>query len=187
MTNSALEAIVRENKREPLPDSATRNEIRDARDDFVQKRTNYGPLHVTVDAPLLTGGVVQIEIASPLALLHYAAAHSRGFSQLVRSTVEHDRPTGASPWEVVVYADEVTPGNVIGVAHRKAWVVYFSVANFPYFALSDELAWFTPLVLRSEVIKTIAGGISFFTGHFLKNDVSTCQGPHWWNHVAPDD
>ena len=65
------------------------------------------------------------------------------------------------PWRLVLYSDEVVPGNVI--AHdnqRKVWVMYWSLLEFGPLLLSREESWLTVLVKRSVDVAKVEAGIS---------------------------
>ena len=63
--------------------------------------------------------------------------------------------------KIAQYAHEVTPGReLIPYNDKKRWVLYWSFLDFGPLALSKEDAWFTGLVLRSNIVKNkIAGGM----------------------------
>jgi len=70
-------------------------------------------------------------------------------------------PTIEKPWSLVIYADEVVPGNALSRANlRKVWVAYWSFLELGMAALSQEDAWMCILVLRSDVVQNVAAGMS---------------------------
>ncbi len=69
-------------------------------------------------------------------------------------------PSDDSPWGFVIYADEVVPGNPMGVHNkRKVWVIFLSFAELGNAALMHEDAWFCVAAERADRVKRIAGGI----------------------------
>ena len=61
VSQSALGALLRLAKEEELPDIASRNVVREARDKYVQLNTPYGPVHRHLDL----GGGIQAESQTP--------------------------------------------------------------------------------------------------------------------------
>ena len=73
------------------------------------------------------------------------------------------------PWRIILYADEVVPGNVISYDNRrKVWVVYFSFMEFGQIRLQAEDAWFCALAARSSDLQDVSGGISQVMAGVLK-------------------
>jgi hypothetical protein len=69
--------------------------------------------------------------------------------------------TYEKPWVLVVYSDEILPGNQLKhVNLRKLQTVYWSILEFGMAALSLEAFWFTLTVVRSSVVNRISGGMS---------------------------
>ena len=46
------------------------------------------------------------------------------------------------PWGLILYCDEIIPGNVLGRAERKVWTIYATFLQFGDH-LSHEDAWLT--------------------------------------------
>ena len=82
-------------------------------------------------------------------MLHCALEKSGYLASLVAHRHQCMPSTPSKPWHIVMYSDEVTPGNQL--AHRnsrKSQCIYWSFLELgPY--LSNELCWFTCGVLRS--------------------------------------
>lgn len=65
------------------------------------------------------------------------------------------------PWRLVVYSDEVVPGNALSADNRrKMWVIYISFVELGPAALSREDSWFCVTAKRSSEVAKVAGGIS---------------------------
>ena len=110
---------------------------------------------------------VNIPLVSPKALLHYLCSVSPDFASLLGSvaSASHDRTL-----RLVLYADEVTPGNVLRPdAGRKFWAIYWTVCEFPEFFRRSEDSWFTVATIRSKFLETIPGGLSAVMKEFLKH------------------
>ena len=134
ISQSALGALLRIAKSEKLPDVATRDAIRDSRDQHVSLDTPYGKVHQLIDI----GGGVSTEVQHPLAMLHTVCAQSESFSSLIARTFDKFPCSPARPWQLIIYTDEVAPGNQLAYKHaRKTWAWYWSVVQFEQ-SLSNE-------------------------------------------------
>ena len=134
ITQSALSAFLTIAKTEKLPDFATRNSVRAARDTFVQRATPYGQLHTRLQVT----DRVSIEIQNPFAMLHRICKHSASFSSLMSRTLAENPVSLLSQWHAVLYTDEVSPGNQLAYSHRrKTWAIYWSFVELGE-ALSQE-------------------------------------------------
>ena len=141
VSQSALSQILRFAAEEPemMPGSCSRKDIRQARDDAVAELTPYGPLHQTLTLASSTGEATTLEIQHPFAMLWYACAKSKSFSDLVVRTLASNPGTLTEPWSLVMYADEILPGNQLAYKNaRKMWGIYWTMLNFGSAALSDE-------------------------------------------------
>ena len=181
MSQSVLAAVCRAAEAGGLPASVTRHTIKDARDEAASQMAPYGALNCTVEAPRLSGRPLQLELQDPLPML-YASAALPPFAKLLKESLRRKPSSPTEPWHLIMYSDEVTPGNVLAYDHkRKIVACYFSFAEFGY-AVSDEEAWFCPAILRSSVVKTLAGDVTALMSSVLmrmfdppKHDASTTR------------
>ena len=114
-------------------------------------------------------------------MLWHACQVSGSYASMVRAALEAFQPTSQRPWRFAMYADEITPGNVVAPDNlRKIWVLYWALLDLSRESLHREDAWFLLAAKRTSEVKKIEGGISaifkvclklFFTGG--ANDVST--------------
>ena len=136
ISQSARGALLRLAKDEKLPDIVSRNVVREARDRYVQLSTPYGPVHQHLDL----GGGIQTEIQHPMAMLYAAGLKGNAFAELLRRTVSRFPCSPTSPWKLVIYIDEVTPGNQLAYAHeRKTWAWYWSFLEFEQSISSEDM------------------------------------------------
>ena len=63
------------------------------------------------------------------------------------------------PWRLIIYCDEVVPGNILGRDERKVWCIYCTIAQFQDH-LGQESAWLTISVERSTFVSTLDGGVA---------------------------
>ena len=139
VSQSALSAILKIAQHDELPDIHNRRALRDARDSKAQAATPYGPICQIVELLGEDGKQVPVEVQHPFAMLHHACLTSKPLSALMKRCIEKRPPSLAKPWSLVLYADEVTPGNQLAYkSHRKFWAVYWSVLEWGPQVLSDE-------------------------------------------------
>ena len=169
MSQRALAAVTKELRDAPLEGSADRRTIRKARDSFAAQMTPYGTLHQKVTLEKTSGGAIDVEFLAPLAWLHTACASAAPCSNLVAQSLRNHPSTHQRPWGMIVYSDEVSPGNqLLSDNARKVQVVYFSFREFGAAALADEEAWWVACVVRSTIVNSLLGGMSALIGAFLK-------------------
>ena len=177
---SALAAVLAEAKL-GLPELSRRQDLREARDFQLKSQTNYGPILRTLDMEGVDGSRVDLTIADPFALLYTAAHQCEGFSKLLWRRLRHHPCTHDHPWHVVIYSDEVVPGNQMSFHNqRKSWVLYWSFKEFGMAVLSSEDAWFCIAAERSDSVKMCGGGIAQVFGAVLKHMFAS--GGHTLQH-----
>ena len=134
VSQSALAAILKHAADHELPECSGPKQIRTARSEFVKQMTPYGPLHQKMRV-----GASQIEVQHPLAVLYYTASKSVAFTKLLRRAVEENPCSAARPWRVVLYFDEIFPGNQLAYKNtRKMWASYWTLLELGSAALSSE-------------------------------------------------
>ena len=134
ISQSALAALFKFAADNKLPDITARHQLRRARFQYVHQDTPYGTIHQR----LALSDTVSTEVQHPMAMLYHCTKHSANFSHLMRRTVMEHPVSMVSPWNIIFYSDEVSPGNQLAYAHRrKTWAVYWSFLEFGP-ALSSE-------------------------------------------------
>ena len=136
VSHSALAALLRVAAKEGLPDikDVSRYHVAEARDRVAFMDTPYGPLHQHIDV-----GGVKVETQHPAAAMCAFCGASRALSALMSETAGRLQPTPAEPWRILLYLDEISPGNQLAYKHRrKTWGIYWSILEFGAAALSDE-------------------------------------------------
>ncbi|CAJ1344406.1 unnamed protein product, partial [Effrenium voratum] len=63
------------------------------------------------------------------------------------------------PWGLVLYTDEVIPGNVLGPAERKIWVIYATFCELHTQNYHKDL-WQTIAIARSSTIHSMDHGVA---------------------------
>ena len=89
-------------------------------------------------------------------------------AHILGSLLKQRPNTFDNPWRLVVYSDEITPGNQ--VAHknpRKTWAIYYSFLEFGSLLGSEEF-WFTGTLVSSDTVRHIDGGWSSVIREFAR-------------------
>jgi hypothetical protein len=73
------------------------------------------------------------------------------------------------PWHIVLYADEITPGNISAPDNqRKIVSFYMTFRELGQQLICNTCCWFVLGVLRSKVVKTTEGGLSYVVAALLR-------------------
>jgi len=165
ISQEALSAI---SQRPDLP-ACSRKDIRKSRDDETKINTPYGTLHTTIEVPQLeSDSPLQVEIQNPFAILWFSVTLSVAFSGLIANALQRCPCTFANPWHVIMYNDEISPGNQLAFKNaRKLQGIYWSILELGIAALCNEECWFEVCFLRSVLTKTINGGIRMLIGAII--------------------
>ncbi len=150
-----LEGVLNAVKKNGLPDSFSRSTQYRYRKESCSLETPYGKLVVPIELPMQTIG-----IQNPLAMLYHQCASIPSFAALLRASLQAKRPSPQDPWTIILYADEVSPGDPLRGDRRKSWAVYWSFAEFGLEVLGSEEAWFTLCCVRANLVSELDGGIS---------------------------
>eukprot|EP00971_Amphidinium_carterae_P239319 4751070-Amphidinium_carterae.1 len=168
ISQSGLAALLREAKKCTLP-SASRTDIRDARNSLTQETTPYGCLHQIISLAMNDGAEFQLEVQSPFAMMYYLTLKSSSFGKLIQQAHMRLPSSPQSPWHFILYSDEVTPGNqLLHVNARQLQVLYWSLLEFGMDVLSEEESWLEVAICRSSIVQKLKGGMSSLVATALK-------------------
>ena len=164
----ALSSILDEIHQNGVPDMRRREHMLQATALELEEITPYGPLIHDVELHGIDGDVSTVLYINPFALL-YKSAMCVGFATVLSNRLEAIPPSPEAPWQIVLYTDEVVPGNqLLAENKRKLWAIYWSFLELGAAALADENAWFIICCIRSMDVKKIAAGISQLMGRLIK-------------------
>ena len=156
-----LSSTLQDIKKHGLPDLDRRVDINAARELPLNERTPYGPISVEREVPTTEGGTFRFRMASPVALLYFVFFHCAEFATFFEQRLRVCPSTEANPWNLLLYCDEVHPGDQLGGKKlRKFHAIYFSFKEFGPTALSHEDMWFTIATVRTQVVNQIPGAMS---------------------------
>ena len=153
-----------------LPEITHARQIREARDTCINVHTPYGPLHKLVRFATATGNV-EVEFQCPWAGLHHFVSTSATLSKILARLHEYNPSSPTKPWRLILYSDEITPGNQLAHTHgRKVNSIYYTFFEFGAF-LAHEDFWFTGTLVACTTVKIIEGGWSCVMAEFCRQ---------WW-------
>lgn len=168
---AALAAVLDSVTKDGVPDLGhDRKNIREARNEMTLKtETPYGCV-LQHTAMIMPDDVAkQVPVAHPFAMLYEAVSKCSPFSTFFLDRLRAQMPTRTSPWNVVLYTDEVTPGNPLATLNaRKFQAVYWTFLELGAHALMREEAWFTVMTEFSSVINQLQAGLSQAVGQIIK-------------------
>ena len=170
VTANAFAALVQELKQEGLPELCAPKHFKEAEEMDFRKPTRHGPVLQNWICMSKEGKPVRIPAADPLALLDVAFARKGAYEAMLRHAQSKHPCCPESPWGLILYSDEITPGNVLSHDNRRRfWAFYFSIKQFGAANLQQEGAWLCAAVVRSSVVHELEGGVSQLAAAFLRS------------------
>ena len=183
MSQAAYSAMLEAGRNGELDDlhgALRRAEVRRSRDAASQTQTIYGALHEEI--PLSDD--LAMEVCAPAAML----AHASTLGPIRRLLERALASTESRRLNLILYADEVTPGNNLAHKHaRKTWAWYWSVQEFGPAALASEDAWFQCASLRTTVVGELDNGSALMYTRVLELVWPTSGGAQpfdCWHHAV---
>jgi len=152
-----------------LPDITHARQLRGARDaSSSDVQTPHGTLIKLVPFATVDGTRVQLAFQDPWAGLHEFISKSKVLSDVFRCLMETNPPSPEAPWRLILYSDEITPGNQLAHKNaRKVNSIYYSFMEFGPL-LANEDFWFTGTLIACSTVKYIAGGWSCVMATFCR-------------------
>ena len=155
-SGSALAAVLDEITRHGVPDLHGRHHLRQATTAVLAQETPYGNLLVPIKLVALDGTIKTMDVVNPLAML-LLAAELPGMDDLLQARFSKSLPSPETPWDIILYSDEIVPGNQMSYDNRrKLWAAYWSFKQFGTAALAREDAWFVLMCQRSSEVNKIS-------------------------------
>ena len=169
VTARVLAQVLRQVREEGLPNAVSTSSIRRHRREDLRRETDIGDLLQEVPVVLASGGEGSMWVQHTLAMLATVAADIAEVAELIAEMRE---------LHIVMYSDEITPGQQIKGNDRKCQTVYWSLVNFGPELLCFESMWFTAAALRVSECKKIQG---------LQTNPSLVLRRSWAPRLAPRD
>jgi hypothetical protein len=161
------EVLKQVNANPQVLESCSRSSIKRARQDQVRTETPLGPLIRSIEIQSEGHGLQRLLYVHPVVMLTHAASHCSEFARFLAARLQETPSTPDNKWTVVVYSDEISPGNPLkGKNWRKTQAVYWSLKEFKAAGLCCESLWFVLTVIRSDTAKKL-GGMSVLFRYLL--------------------
>ena len=157
---SALTSVLNAVEAEGVPEHHSRSHFREARDNICAEPTPFGPILQDIDVINKSDERVKLPIAHPFAMLWMAVTLSGAFAMFLQSRLDVHPSSPDEPWRLVLYSDEVTPGNPLSINTRRFQKLYYPFLEFAPAALSKEESWFCLITEFSTFINDLAAGMS---------------------------
>ena len=167
-TASALAGLAQDIREKGLPELVQKKHVLESTKAALDK-DRYGPMMQTYPVELLDGSMETIWVTNFWSYLAALYADGGSYQDLLSRTAASVGMDEARPLRLVVYADEVAPGNVLGKAERKTWAIYASFLDFPLEALSSEYAWVLLSCIRAPRVSKMRAGIGQCLAVVLKS------------------
>ena len=161
MTAAALSGLLQEVHEHGSVDLFQRKHVREATEHHLEQFQTYGSLIKTVELVACDGSMLSIPIINLFSLIGGAYGQGGGFTALIEETLRTCPNSVDEPWSILLYTDEIVPGNPLSHENRrKVTVVYVSFLQFGSIRLSQECSWLTLACVRSSVLGTVKAGLS---------------------------
>jgi hypothetical protein len=160
VSHSALEGIVKHIRDHGLPEFSSRTTQWRYRKQEARRSTPYGPIVRDIAIPQVGDDVVTVSVQDPYAMLYTAAAECAPFAALLRGALENHPSSPDSPWQLIVYCDEIGHNPLLTTDPRKSQCIYWSLLEFGCQFLACEDAWFVAAAVRSTIVEEIESGMS---------------------------
>ena len=162
MSASAFSAFVKLAQQTDLSDVASSRGATWAAKFIASRDIPFGPILWQVPLqPKPPHRNYNMVVVNPFAYLYNAFKANGGFHRMMTQRLQACPNSFNSPWRLVVYSDEVVPGNQLAVQNsREFWIIYFSFVELQLH-LHDEDAW-CPLVAEASdgLSEVVQAGIS---------------------------
>ena len=138
------------------------------------RRTLLDSCSATLRLPLAGGGDFAWPVSNLPKLVQQYSVQCPGFLRVLAESLKRHPAGPRHPWHLVLYLDEVVPGNVLSPDNaRKVMAFYLAFREFDE-ALFMEDMWLPLAVIRRVVVEKVVGGWSAVVAALLS---SILMGP----------
>lgn len=156
ITDSALQRMLV--KLRQFPEILEQDNVRTARGQAYLNM--FSEVASQVQLPMSDGTESSWHLGRLQLLLPLFVSKHAEFKELFHAQLLERPSTFERPWRLIVYNDEVVPGNVIKPDNLRKFVIFYcSFLEFDQ-ALRSELAWLPIAVLRSQRLKDVDGRLA---------------------------
>lgn len=161
MSAAAMAGLLQEVSEHGTVNLVQRKHLREATEKQLMTLNDYGPLLKTLDLVGVDGGTVPVLVVNALSLIAGAFHQGGGFTALIQEIMATNPCTPGKCWNLILYTDEVVPGNVLSHQNqRKVTVCYISILELGAVRLSQECSWLTLACVRSSILAGVQAGLS---------------------------
>ena len=158
ISQSGIATLLDTVQKDGLPEASSRSTQYRARKHVCGTETPYGKLVHEVELVDRKGKLTNISMQNPLAMLYYNANNSIDFAAITQNALRAHPCDPSHKWNIVIYQDGVNPSDGLSKNQsRKSCVFYWSFLEFGMRALAHEEVWFTPIVVRQEIVNALEG------------------------------
>lgn len=143
-----------------IPEATSRSTVKRRRQEAIDIETPYGPVISSMELDALDGSKVKVPFCNPAAWLHYCSRNCRRMQNLLdgaSATPNNIR----TPWQLIIYLDEVSPGNALKVHNRrKLQCIYWAFQEIGGIPLTQEHSWNVLTCVRTDTVNRLKSGLS---------------------------
>ena len=162
--NALAEILKAVRDADTLPTGTSRSAVKRARQRAVAAQTPYGSLVKEWHMKKLDGTQVAVKYLCPAATWWQTLQSCERFREHWARAHEERPCTMASKWSLILYSDEVSPGNQLKANNRRRLqTFYWTVKELGPKALSSEDAWMVLTTVRSATVSELQDGLSQVT------------------------
>lgn len=163
VSDATLTSILESLSERPVPGGASRFQVERASVDVIKDMV------VEVQLPTVSGAPFKWEFLSPQLLLQRALGEGGALADLFERRLTSVRPSPEAPWDLILYYDEITPGNVLRPDNKRKFMsVYMSFKQLGA-ALFREESWLTISVVRMNQVHDVLGGWSRMLAEIMRH------------------
>lgn len=168
VSQSGLAEILRAvREADSLPKGISPSAVKRARTKAMSAETPFGPMLKDWKLRNTTGEETTVAYLDPAACLYHAVESCTKFGAFVQDIVATREPSINSRWGIVLYSDEVSPGNQLKPLNsRKLQTFYWSFRELGA-SLCQEDAWLVLTTVRSDTVNKFQDGFTQLAKHAM--------------------
>ena len=129
----------------------------------------FQTIGASVDLPMKDGTPFHWEFCDPRLQIKRVLERCPGLASSFRRAAEYQLCTPTRPWSLLVYWDEMTPGDSHAPDNlRKSMCVYYTFTELGMDTICTAGAWFALAVVRTSMISEVVGGWGRMLATLLK-------------------
>ena len=174
ISQKGLATLLKDVKRlsEALPEHVNRNRLMDA------NNARFNSISHTAQMPLTAGGSWDWQFADPNKLISLMLRESKTLQDLFGHAIARHRPSQENPWTLIIGYDEFSPAGTMfdGANHKKAMNLSFTFAELGEYNIRIDDAWFTPIIVRHNMLAEIDGSWGAMLRDYLRLQLLSATG-----------